>query len=95
MDKENLLIRIQEIKDLAFDSIKYAKERNFIEAKKSLEKAKEISIVAFELESNILSYESDLDINFLNIYLKGTLMNAILIRDFVEELVEVYERYLY
>ncbi len=95
MEKESLLKKIQEIKDLAFNSIKYAKKKNFIEAERLLEKAKEISVGAFELESNILSYENDLDINFLNVYLKGTLMNAILIRDFAEELVEVYKRYLY
>lgn len=95
MEKEDLLLKIQEIKDLAFSSIKFAKEKNFLKSKRLLEEAKELSIVAFGLESNILSNESDLDISFLNIYLKGTLMNAILIRDFAEELVEVYEKHLF
>ncbi len=95
MEKENLLTKIQEIKDLAFSSIKHAKKGNFVESKKLLEEAKEISITAFQLESDILSYENDLDITFLNVYLKGTLMNAIVVRDFAEELVEVYKKHLF
>lgn len=82
-----------ESRSLSYEALRVAKKGEFEKAKKLLDEAKERMYVAHSVQTELICSEADgkgIEINLLMIHAQDHLMNAILARELVEELIEVY-----
>lgn len=84
-----------EARSLAFEALKEAKSGNYEEAKDYLEKAKERSLVAHSMQTELICNEADgngIDMNLLMVHAQDHLMTSILARELISEIIELYKK---
>ena len=90
-------LTIEEIatRSLTFEALKKAREKKFDEATELLNQAKQRSLQAHELQTELICSEADgekVEINLLMVHAQDHLMNSILARELVEEMIEIYKK---
>lgn len=83
-----------ESRSLSYEALRAAKKNDFDTAKKLLDEAKEKMYTAHSVQTELICNEADgkgIEINLLMIHAQDHLMNAILARELVEELIEVHK----
>lgn len=83
-----------ESRALSYEALRAAKKGEFENANKLLDEAKERMYVAHSVQTELICNEADgkgIEINLLMIHAQDHLMNAILARELVEELIEVHK----
>ncbi|TZE81287.1 PTS lactose/cellobiose transporter subunit IIA [Calorimonas adulescens] len=78
----------------AFEALASAREGNFNEAYKLIDKVKEELQKAHEIQNNLISLEAEgehIQPNLLLVHAEDHLMNAILAKDLIIELIHLYE----
>ncbi|MGL6167706.1 MAG: PTS lactose/cellobiose transporter subunit IIA [Fusobacteriaceae bacterium] len=82
-----------ESRALSYEALRISKKGEFENAKKLLDKAKERIYTAHSVQTELICNEADgtgVEINLLMIHAQDHLMNAILARELVEELIEIH-----
>ncbi|MCG0275944.1 MAG: PTS lactose/cellobiose transporter subunit IIA [Thermosediminibacteraceae bacterium] len=77
-----------------FDSLKHARSGNFKEAKKCLRKAGEEILEAHHVQTEMIQKEvqgEKQELSLLLVHAQDHLMNAMLAKDLVEEMISLYE----
>lgn len=99
MELEEIAMRIVgcsgESRSLAYEALKYAKQNDFKKSKELIEKSKAKMYEAHECQSDLIFKEANgenVGVNILMVHAQDHLMNAISIRELVEELIEIYKR---
>lgn len=97
MDLENIVFAIivhaGNAKSNCFEALNAAKERNFEEADKLIEKAKNDLLEAHHVQTDMLQKEAagnKQQITLLLIHAEDHLMSAILAKDLIEEMIKLY-----
>ena len=84
-----------EARSLAFEALKEAKSGNYDKASECLEKAKERSLVAHGMQTDLICNEADgkgVEMNLLMVHAQDHLMTSILARELISEMIELYKR---
>lgn len=82
-----------ESRSLSYEALRAAKKGDFQKANELLTEAKERMHAAHSVQTELICNEADgkgIEINLLMIHAQDHLMNAILARELVEELIEVH-----
>lgn len=91
----NIVGNAGEARSLTFEALKKAREKKFDEATELLNQAKQRSLQAHELQTELICSEADgekVEINLLMVHAQDHLMNSILARELVEEMIEIYKK---
>lgn len=84
-----------EARSLAYEALREAKTENFDKAEELLKESREKSLVAHGMQTELICNEADgngIAMNLLMVHAQDHLMNSILARELVEELIDVYRR---
>jgi len=82
-----------ESRSLSFEALAAAKAGNFDKAEELLAEAKQKSLAAHEIQTELICKEADgdgIEIGLLMVHAQDHLMTSILARDLVAELIEIY-----
>ncbi|SJZ52891.1 PTS system, cellobiose-specific IIA component [Cetobacterium ceti] len=82
-----------ESRGLSYEALKEAKKGNFEKAEEILEEAKKKMYEAHKIQTELICDEADgkpMKINLLMIHAQDHLMNSILARELVEELIDLH-----
>ncbi|MDI3310612.1 MAG: PTS lactose/cellobiose transporter subunit IIA [Thermoanaerobacterium sp.] len=77
-----------------FEALKYAKEGNFIEAENYISKASEELLESHHIQTNMIQKEASgekQDVTLLLMHAEDHLMNAILAKELITEMIELYK----
>ena len=98
MDLEEIAMTIVgnsgEARSLAYEALSEAKNGNFEAAEELLKEAREKSLKAHEMQTELICNEADgnkVEINLLMVHAQDHLMTSILARELVEEMIEMYK----
>ncbi|WP_432204639.1 PTS lactose/cellobiose transporter subunit IIA [Cetobacterium somerae] len=98
MDIETIAMTIVgnagESRALSYEALRIAKKGEFSKAKEMLDEAKEKMCIAHSVQTELICNEADgkdVEINLLMIHAQDHLMNAVLVRELVEELIEIHK----
>lgn len=83
-----------ESRSLTFEALRAARVKDFDLAEKKLSEAKEASLKAHEIQTELICAEADgngVDLGLLMVHAQDHLMTALLARELVEELVGFYK----
>lgn len=83
-----------EARSLAFEALREAKAGNFETADELLKEARERSLAAHEMQTELICNEADgnkVEINLLMVHAQDHLMNSILARELIEEMIDMYK----
>lgn len=84
-----------ECRSLSYEALGEAKLGNFEKAKDILKEAKIKMLAAHEVQTELICNEADgkgIEMNLLMVHAQDHLMNSILAKELVEELIAVYKR---
>lgn len=84
-----------EARSLAYEALREAKTGNFDKAEELLKESREKSLVAHGMQTELICNEADgngIAMNLLMVHAQDHLMNSILTRELVEELIDLYRR---
>jgi len=84
-----------ESRSLSYEALKEAKNGNFKRAKEILDDSRAKMLAAHEVQTELICNEADgngIGMNLLMVHAQDHLMNSILARELVEELIDVYKR---
>ncbi|RKD32307.1 PTS lactose/cellobiose transporter subunit IIA [Thermohalobacter berrensis] len=90
-----IIVNAGDAKSSAFKALKYAKEGEFHKAEKSLKNCKEKILSAHKIQTDMLQKEAggdNVEVNLLMVHAQDHLMNSILAKDLIEEMVSLYSR---
>lgn len=90
-----IIVNAGDAKSFAFKALKYAKEGEFDKAEKSLKNCKEKILAAHKIQTDMLQKEAsgdNVDVNLLIVHAQDHLMNSILAKDLIEEMVCLYSK---
>lgn len=83
-----------ESRSCSFEALALAKEGDFDSAKAKLKEAAEKMHAAHEMQFNLISKEADgekMDMGLLMVHAQDHLMTAILAKELIEEMIELYK----
>ena len=83
-----------EARSLAFEALGEAKNGNYEKANECLVQAKEKSLIAHEMQTELICNEADgngIEMNLLMVHAQDHLMTSILARDLISEMIELYK----
>ena len=80
-----------EARSLAYEALREAKTGNFDKAEELLKESREKSLVAHGMQTELICNEADGN-GIAMVHAQDHLMNSILARELVEELIDVYRR---
>lgn len=83
-----------EARSLAFEALLEAKKNNFEKAEKLLEKSREASLKAHNIQTDLICSEVDgnkIEIRLLIVHAQDHLMTSILARELITEIIEIYK----
>lgn len=83
-----------EARSLAFEALREAKAGNFETAEELLKESRERSLAAHEMQTELICNEADgnkIEINLLMVHAQDHLMNSILARELIEEMIDMYK----
>lgn len=86
----SIIINAGDARSHAFEALRYAREQKFTEAAESIAQAKTQLIAAHRIQTDLLQGEArgeKQEINLLLIHAQDHLMNAILAKDLIEEMI--------
>ncbi|ADD01614.1 phosphotransferase system PTS lactose/cellobiose-specific IIA subunit [Thermoanaerobacter italicus Ab9] len=78
----------------SFEALKYAREGNFEEAKKCLDKASEELLEAHHVQTDMIHKEAQgekQEVTLLLVHAEDHLMNAILAKELITEMIDLYK----
>ena len=81
-------------RSICFDALKHAKEGNFVEAENCLNKASEELLEAHHVQTDKIHKEAQgekQEVTLLLIHAEDHLMNAILAKELITEMIELYK----
>ncbi|ABY95576.1 phosphotransferase system PTS lactose/cellobiose-specific IIA subunit [Thermoanaerobacter mathranii subsp. mathranii str. A3] len=81
-------------RSICFDALKHAKEGNFVEAENCLNKASEELLEAHHVQTDMIHKEAQgekQEVTLLLIHAEDHLMNAILAKELITEMIELYK----
>jgi len=84
-----------ESRSLTFEALKAAKNKDFDGAKLKLEQSKEASLKAHEIQTELICAEADgngIELGLLMVHAQDHLMTALLARELVEEMIDIYKK---
>ena len=84
-----------EARSLAFEALREAKSGNYDNAKDCLDKAKERSLAAHSMQTELICNEADgkgVEMNLLMVHDQDHLMTSILARELISEIIELYKK---
>lgn len=84
-----------EARSLAFEALKEAKIGNYEKANEYLAQAKEKSLAAHEMQTELICNEADgkgVEMNLLMVHAQDHLMTSMLARELIEEMIALYKR---
>lgn len=82
-------------KSLAFEALAYAKKKDFINARKKLAEAQSKMFEAHHIQTDLIVREADgdkVEMNLILIHAQDHLMNALLAKELIAEMIELYEK---
>lgn len=85
-----------EARSIAFEALELAKSGKIKEAKEKLASAKDASLKAHEIQTELIVKEADgegLPYALLMVHAQDHLMTAMLARELIAELIAIYEKY--
>lgn len=91
----NIVGNAGEARSLSFEALSEAKKNNFEKANELLKKAREKELVAHELQTELICREADgknFEINLLIVHAQDHLMSAMLARELILEIINLYGR---
>lgn len=83
-----------ESRSLSFEALKFAKNGEFEKAEKLLDEAKKYSLMAHEVQTELICKEADgnkVELGLLMVHAQDHLMTSILARELIHELIEIYK----
>lgn len=83
-----------ESRSLAFEALAAAKKGNFQEAEGLLEDSRKTSLKAHEIQTDLIFKEADgegIELNLIMVHAQDHLMTAMLARELIGELIEIYK----
>lgn len=89
-----IIIFSGEAKSLSMEAIKSAKDKNFEEADKKIEEARNSSLEAHRMQTALLSKEASgekVDIDLLTIHSQDHLMTSMAFIDLAKEIIDLYK----
>lgn len=84
-----------ESKSLAFEALHEAKAGRYEEAERLMELSKKASLKAHRVQTELICNEADgsgVEMNLLMVHAQDHLMNAILARELIQEIISLYKR---
>lgn len=84
-----------ESKSLAFEALNAAKKGDYEEAEKKLKESKEKMLRAHHIQTELICKEADgekVELGLIMVHAQDHLMTAILARDLITEMIEVYKK---
>lgn len=84
-----------EARSLAYEALREAKTGSFDKAEELLKESREKSLIAHGMQTELICNEADgngIAMNLLMVHAQDHLMNSILARELVEELIDIYRR---
>ncbi len=84
-----------EARSLAFEALRKAKEGDYEKAQEYLEKSKERSLAAHEMQTELICNEADgkgIEMNLLMVHAQDHLMTSMLARELIEEMIALYKK---
>lgn len=100
MDIENIAMELVgnsgESRSLSFEALYLAKEGKMLEAEEKIKEAKEKMLQAHGMQTELICKEADgenFQIGLLMVHAQDHLMTAILARELVEEMIELYKKF--
>ncbi len=94
MKAMELIVNSGESRSLSFEALKLAKEGKFEEAQAKLDKAKQESLKAHKVQTELITKESsgeDVKVGLLMVHAQDHLMTSMLANDLISEMVELYQ----
>ncbi len=91
----SLIVNSGEGRSLSFEALKLAREGNYQGAKEKLKEAKQQSLKAHKVQTELITKESsgeDFDLGLLMVHAQDHLMTSILANDLISEMVEMYQK---
>ncbi|MDK7302802.1 MULTISPECIES: PTS lactose/cellobiose transporter subunit IIA [Aerococcus] len=89
-----IIVNAGNAKSETMEALKLIKEKEFVQARKKLNKANESLILAHKKQTELLTLEAQgtsVDVDLITIHSQDHLMNAITNYDLVKELIEIFE----
>ncbi len=84
-----------ESRSLAFEALNAAKKGDYEEAEKKLKESKEKMLRAHHIQTELICKEADgekIELGLIMVHAQDHLMTAILARDLITEMIEVYKK---
>ncbi|MGL5656448.1 MAG: PTS lactose/cellobiose transporter subunit IIA [Fusobacteriaceae bacterium] len=84
-----------ESRSLAFEALNAAKKGGYEEAEKKLQESKEKMLRAHHIQTELICKEADgekVELGLIMVHAQDHLMTAILARDLITEMIEVYKK---
>lgn len=84
-----------ESRSLAFEALNAAKKGDYEEAEKKLQESKEKILRAHHIQTELICKEADgekVELGLIMVHAQDHLMTAILARDLITEMIEVYKK---
>ena len=84
-----------ESRSLAFEALSAAKKGDYEEAEKKLKESKEKMLRAHHIQTELICKEADgekMELGLIMVHAQDHLMTAILARDLITEMIEVYKK---
>lgn len=84
-----------ESRSLAFEALNAAKKGDYEEAEKKLQESKEKMLRAHHIQTELICKEADgekVELGLIMVHAQDHLMTAILARDLITEMIEVYKK---
>lgn len=84
-----------ESRSLAFEALNAAKKGDYEEAEKKLKESKEKMLRAHHIQTELICKEADgekVELGLIMVHAQDHLMTAILARDLITEMIEVYKK---
>ncbi len=83
-----------ESRSLSFEALNYAKNGNFEKAEELLNEAKKYSLMAHEVQTELICKEADgnkIELGLLMVHAQDHLMTSILARELIKEIIDIYK----